>query len=378
MVTTFVLLAASLIPPADTLPKPRLVAKGETYLVHVVPATSSTKDRPGRQMTVTHTRRDTGEMTILASADAAPQLFQFGSDFMRSSWDTRTVAGVRADDERAYVLTTHSVGFSTPAMGAQGTTTAELRVFWLADGSRIGAYPVEGVHPRFGFLRFPGQPEEIDDAGPLKADVDGVNVNGQVFRFKGKERVEALADSPTTPGPALEYIASQDGYAIHAVRPLPPVADLKPAPGSTPGTTILYVPFRASHARVLIQTGDREHREKGARGLLDPARVTQTRVVSTTCDTERFYVLVWHSEWTIDGRGPLRADPVLRESDDYRLYVFWMADGSDLTVIKLTGGKKTIPEESVRRDQLDVFAGGVKVFGETIQFKGKDRVKDRK
>jgi hypothetical protein len=378
MFPTFVVLVASLVPPVDTLPKPRLIAKGETYFVHIVPPTSSTKDSPGRPMQVTHTRRDTGDMTILASADAAPQFFQFGGDIMRSSWDRRGIAGVRADDERAYVLATHSVGISTPAMGARGTTTAELRVFWLADGSRIGVYPLEKAETlqRFAPLRFPGQPEEIDDAGLLKADLDGVNVVGQVFRFRGKERVEAVADSPTTPRPALTYIASQNGYAIHAVHPLPPVADLRPAPGATPGTTILYVPFQAAQARVLVQTGDREQkREKGA-GDFVPPPVTQTRVVSTTCDTERLYVLVWHGEWEITAMG-LDRGPVLRPTDDYRLYVFWLADGSDLAVVKLTGGKKAVPEESVKRDLLDVFASGVKVFEQTIAFKGKERVKEK-
>jgi hypothetical protein len=378
MIPELILLAISLVPPLDTIPKPRLIAKGETDFVHIVPPAPSGRDRAGRPMQVTHTRRDTGEMTILASATAASPWSEFSSDWMRSSWDTRTIGGVRADNERIYVLTTHSVGFSTPAMGAHGTTTAELRVFWLADGSRVGTYPLEnpGQLGRFGYLRLPGDPPD-PDSGLLKADVNGVAVAGEVFRFKGKQRVAAVADSPTTPRPALSYISSQPGHAIHAVHPLPLVADLKPARGSTPGTTILYVPFQAAQARVLIQTGDREHREKGARGLLDPARVTQTRVVGAGCDTERLYVLVWHSEWTIDGGGALRAEPQLRDSDDYRLYVFWLADGSDLAVINLTGGKKGIPEESVARGLVEVFAGGVKVFGETIQFKGKERVKEK-
>ena len=382
MVSTFVLLAASLVPPADTIPKPRLLARGETYLVHITPGTSSTQESPGRSEVVTHTRRDTGEMTILASGSAAPQFFKRLAlhEYGGQRTVTTTIGGVRADAERAYVLvTTWAFTPGSPSMGPiENNTTAELRVFWLADASRVGVYPLERAENlrRFTSMRFPGQPEEIDDIGPLKADVDGVNVNGQVFRFRGKERVPAVADSPTTPRAALEYIASQPGYAIHAVRPLPPVADLKPTPGTTPGTTILYVPFQAAQARVLIQTGDRaQKREKGDDFV--PPPVTQTRVVSTTCDTERLYVLVWHGEWEITAMAIDRG-PVLRPTDDYRLYVFLLADGSDLAVIKVTGGKKAVPEESVKRDLLDVFAGGVKVFGETIQFKGKERLKEKK
>jgi hypothetical protein len=373
---TILAVLTSLVPPPDTLPKPRLVARGETYFVHIVPPAPAAKNRPGRPMQVTHTRRDTGEMTILASADAVSPLHDFGSDFMRASWDRRGVAGVRVDDERVYVLTTHSVGFSTPAMGAHDRTTAELRVFWLADGSRIGTYAVEGVADlgRFGPLRLPGDPED-PDAGWLKADTDGVSVWGQVFRFKGKEHVAAVADSPTAPRPALSLLASGDGYAIHAVHPLPPTAVA--GHGATPGTTILHVPARPAQARVLLQTGDREHgREKRPDGVQRPPRVTQTRVLGAGCDTERLYVLVWHSEWQMDGPG-IRVGPILEQSDDYRLYVFWLADGSDLTVIKLTGGKKAIPEESVSHRALGVFPGGVKLFDQTIQFKGKERVKEK-
>ena len=48
------------------------------------------------------------------------------------SWDTRSIGGERADDERVYILTGHSKGFATPSLGAVGSTTTELRVFWLA------------------------------------------------------------------------------------------------------------------------------------------------------------------------------------------------------------------------------------------------------
>jgi hypothetical protein len=261
----------------------------------------------------------------------------------------------------------------------ENKTTAELRVFWLADGSRVGTFAIEKAEnlQRYTALHFPGQPEEIDDAGPIKFDVDGVNVAGQVFRFQGKKRVAAVADSPTTPRPAVTFLASLPGSAIHAVHPLPPVADLKPTPGMTPGTTIIHIPFEAARARVLLQTGDREHpREKQPEGVVRPLHVTQTRVVSTTCDTERLYVLVWHGEWILDGPG-IRVGPILGQSDDYRLYVFWLADGSDLAVIELTGGKKEIPAESVSRDLLAAQQSGVKVFEETITFKGKERVKEK-
>ena len=385
MIPALAFLAALLAPPADTLPKPRLVAKGDTYLVHITPGAPSTAEAQGRSEVVTHTRRDTGYMTVLASASAAPRLTdrllaaEFGGYGRGGRTVTTTIAGIRCDAERAYVLVTHwAYHPGTPAMGPfENRTYGELRVFWLADGSRVGTFAVEKAEhlQRFAHFRFLGQPEAaIDDAGPLKADVGGVSVAGQVFRFEGKKHVAAVADSPTAPRPAVTFLASLQGFAIHAVHPLPLVDALQPTPGTTPGTTILYVPFDAAQARPLLQTGDRAHPREKAAGDDRPPRVTQTRLVSTTCDMERLYVLVWHSEWQLDGPG-LRVGPVLPQSDDYRLYVVWLADGSDLAVIKLTGGQKTIPAESVSRDLLAAHQSGVKVFEQTITFKGKERVK---
>ncbi|MBA4065792.1 MAG: hypothetical protein C0501_19155 [Isosphaera sp.] len=363
-----VLLAASLLP--DPASKPRLVAKGDAFLVHVVPpAPSGKKGHPGRSMLVTHTRRDTGEMTVLAEGGEAPLFVVPDAMLMRESWDTRTIDGVRADGERVYVLTVHSQGSSTPAMGAIGTTTAELRVFWLADGSRVGTFPVEGVErgARWVWPSLQRGLELPDDAGPLKADLGGVSVLGQVFRFKGKERVPAAPDAPTD-GTHPVFLASLDGFAIHAVRSPPVPAALKPTPGASPGTTILHVRFQAAHSRVLLQSGDREHKpEKGAAA----PKVTQTRIVGTGLDLERLYVLVWHGEWQLAGPGEF-VGPVLHPSDDYRLYTFRLADGADLPVVKVPGGKKEVPPESVQRGAVEPVPGGVKVFGELVPLPGKD------
>jgi hypothetical protein len=355
---------------ASSLPdptKPRVVAKGDGYAVHLVPATSSTKDRAGRPMMVTHTRRDTGAMTILAEADPVPQFSGLGRDFMTYSWNTRGIAGVRADGERVYVLTTHSIGTSTPAMGARGTTTIELRVFWLADGARVGKWLVENAPVVHFDLRLAG--ERTTDAGPLKADLDGVSVLGESFRFKGKELVSRVADSPLS-ADAPELLASGAKFTIHAIKGR--AATAAEHEHNVAGTAIIYVPLvEGTRARTLLQSGNRE--QKGEKDR--PPTVTQTRIVGATADNERLYVLVWHGDWLLHGPGEFFG-PVLGKSDDYRLYTFWLADGSELPPVRVKGGEKTIPPESIRSDLVRAVNGGVKVLDKTITFKGKDRVKE--
>jgi hypothetical protein len=361
---TLVILAFASSIPDPT--KPRVIAKGDTYAVHLVPATPSTKDRAGRPMMVTHSRRDTGAMTVLAEADPAPQFSDAGLLTMRYSWNTRSIAGLRADGERLYVLTMHSAGFSTPAMGARGTTTVELRVFWLADGAIVGKWPVENASVEYGPFRL--LDEVRTDAGPLKPDLDGVSVFGESFRFKGKVLAERVVDTPLASDDPV-FIASGAKFAVHAIKGR--AATTVEHEHNIAGTTILYVPLvESTRARTLIQSGNRERKVEKDK----VPTVTQTRIVSASADTERLYVLVWHGEWLLHGPGEF-IGPVLGKSDDYRLYTFWLADGSELPPVRVKGGEMTIPTESARWNHLEVVKGGVKVFGNTFTFKGKEQVR---
>jgi hypothetical protein len=47
-----------------------------------------------------------------------------------------------------------------------------------------------------------------------------------------------------------------------------------------------------------------------------------------------------------------------------------------LPPVRVKGGEKTIPPESIRSDLVRAVNGGVKVLDKTITFKGKDRVKE--
>ncbi|MCI0703839.1 MAG: hypothetical protein L0241_22495 [Planctomycetia bacterium] len=356
-------------PAKDNTPQPQLLAKGEKYLVHLVPATSPTKDRPGRPMMVTHTNRETGEMRVLAEADASAP-FKFGGDFLTQSINTRGISGVRADDERVYIITTHWEYRSSPAAGVtMNKFTAELRVFWLADGSSIGKWTIEGMKTPFEQSLSPND-------RVLHPTVDGVVVRGQAFLFAGKKFVaRGLPDTPVV-APAPVWLAGGEKYRVYAVSPLPMPAGLADAKGrDAVGTSILYIPLPAGDPKTLLLTGDRPATGE-KKGLL--AQVTQTRIVSTMMDNERLYVLVWHGRWEREGLAMAVPRPLshLSPSDEYRLYVFWLADGSDLTPVKVLAKEAKVPAETLRGDSLQSVPSGVKVFGETtITFKGKERVK---
>jgi hypothetical protein len=371
MIPTLVLLLTNTVLPADTAPMPRLIAKGETYLVHVIPATPPAKNRPVRSMLVTHTRRDSGVMTVLAEAGAPPFPGLHG-DFMRASWDTRSIGGVRADDQRVYILTSHSKGFSTPAMGAHGTVTTELRVFWLADGSAAGRWPIEDLKARRAYPVL----EVPTDAGPLRGTVGGVVLDGRSFVFDGKKLVKGAADIPTD-APAPPPLAGGSNYRIVAVSPLPVPPGLAEKKGrEVVGISIVYIPLPDGGPKTLLQTGDRPGAPDGTK----EGGATQTRVVAVTWDAERLYVLVWHGKWERPGLAMGMVPPlsVLAPSDDYRLYTFWLADGSDLAPVRVRAKEAKVPPEELKRDLMErLGGGGVKVFGQTVRFDGKALVKDK-
>jgi hypothetical protein len=247
--------------------------------------------------------------------------------------------------------------------------TAELHVFWLADGSSIGKWTIEGMKTSFEQSLFP-------NGRVLHPTVDGVVVRGQSFVFAGKKfEKRGLPDTPVV-APAPVWLAGGEKFRVYAVSPLPMPAGLADAKGrDAVGTSILYIPLPDGNPKTLLQTGDRPGTEE-KKGVLP--EVTQTRIVSTMIDNERLYVLVWHGHWTRKGKEIAVPQPLshLSPSDEYRLYVFWLADGSDLTPVKVLAKEAKVPPETLRGDSLQSAPNGVKVFGEsTITFKGKERVK---
>jgi hypothetical protein len=355
------------------------VAKGEAHFIHIVPETAQTKDQPTRPMMVTHTSRATGELSVLVSASGTTACFAPVSDLVPESRETDAIAGVRADGERLYILMLHRSVFVTPQLGVvHDQLTSELRAFWLADASSIGkwAVPVPKAY----------RPDS-SEAGPLRAVVDGVSVFGQRFTFAGKLLAGRTTDA-STDAPAPVLLAATASYRIIGVSPFASTSFAVVAKGSS-GASIIYLPLPGGQPKTLLQTGNREFL---APGDTEQFQATQSRVVGAVADSERLYVVVWNSRWDLKGAGFERVEdmfghapprrpatprePVLLANDDYKLHVFWLADARELQPVQLPAkGGKVIPEEVLTRGPLEVVPGGVKVFGETVTYKGKDLVK---
>ena len=115
-----------------------LVAKGKTYLVHVlpprtVPTEGELSSAMERGSDLLYTKLETGEMKVLIAT---------------GSWSIPTrvpshafnrIVGVAVDGERFYTLlwTSGRQRDLPPANESNKGGTYHLQVFWLADGSRI-------------------------------------------------------------------------------------------------------------------------------------------------------------------------------------------------------------------------------------------------
>lgn len=179
----------------------------------------------------------------------------------------------------------------------------------------------------------------------------------------------AAAPAPDQP----VQVAKGDGYVVHAlVGPASPF--FAPSPPTTP--TILHTALPAGRLTVLLRSGTTV-------GIPEPMGYVrtpyhQTRVVGAAADVERLYVLVWSTRWLVpDGRGAggERRPPA---SDTYEVRVFWLADGSAVSSFPLggMGRPRVVPRESVEAGPLEVMSGGVRVYGESLRFRGRDRLDD--
>jgi hypothetical protein len=166
-------------------------------------------------------------------------------------------------------------------------------------------------------------------------------------------------------------VAKGDGYVVHAlVGPRSPF--FAPQPPTTP--TVFHTVLPEGRLRVLYRSGTTV-------GIpvpmgIDRTPYHQTRVVGVAADAERLYVLVWSTKWMVLGAGDLGAGPGPPASDAYELRVFWLADGSLVGAFPLggTARPRVVPRESVEAGPLEVMSGGVWVYGESLRFRGKDRV----
>src|SRR5262249_31761110 len=156
---------------------------------------------------------------------------------------------------------------------------------------------------------------------------------GKAFVFDGKKLTGGSSDIPTD-APAPPLLAGGSNYRIVAVSPLPIPPGLTETKGrEAVGISIVYISLPDGGPKTLLQSGARPGKDADGAGK----GATQTRMVGVTWDNERLYVLVWHGHWTRPGREMDMPPPlsIVAPSDDYRLYTFWLADGSDLAPVKV-------------------------------------------
>lgn len=179
--------------------------------------------------------------------------------------------------------------------------------------------------------------------------------------------VPAPAAAPDQP----VQVAKGDGYVVHAlIGPASPF--FAPQPPTTP--TILHTALPSGRLTVLYRSGT-------IIGIPVPMGIDrtphhQTRVAGVAADAERLYLLVWSARWVVLGAGAPGAGPGPPASDTYELRVFWLADGSLIGSVPLggMGRPRVVPRESVEAGPLEVMSGGVRVYGESLRFRGKGRV----
>jgi hypothetical protein len=180
-----------------------------------------------------------------------------------------------------------------------------------------------------------------------------------------------VAAQPAPKPDQLVQVAKGDGYVVHALVG-PPVPFFAPQPPAA--SYLLHTALPAGRLTVLYRSGT-------TAGIPEPMGYDrtpyhQTRVVGVAADAERLYVLVWSARWLVPDGGGAGGERRPPASDRYEVRVFWLADGSAVGSFPLggTARPRVVPRELVEAGPLEVMSGGVRMYGESLRFRGKDRV----
>lgn len=179
-------------PPKPPIDQPVVLAKGDGFVVHAVGGDAVEPKLfgplpalPPSPPQILHTAVPSGRLTVLfRSGTIVGVAIPMGID--RTPYRQTRVVGVAADDARLYVLVWSAswqvVGVRPAEVRPPDSDDYAVRVYWLADGSEVGTFPVGGAkRPR-------SVPRESTEAGPLEVlKAGGVTVFGETFRFEGKE-----------------------------------------------------------------------------------------------------------------------------------------------------------------------------------------------
>ena len=184
---------------ADDVVKPviaRLVAKGEGYLVHVLPRQYASPTPPPirfglkkhfgvpiHNAALTHTSTKTGKMQYLfVSGRHTASGIPMGITVMHHlEW---RLLGVSVSSNRIYLATWRSVKMTTggtPVIPKNGKGTYEVSVFNASDGTKLASHSL----PIAEMPQAP--PPESCDQGQLSVKGDEIWILNQKLKFDGKQ-----------------------------------------------------------------------------------------------------------------------------------------------------------------------------------------------
>jgi hypothetical protein len=165
---------------------------------------------------------------------------------------------------------------------------------------------------------------------------------------------------PEAPAKPILLLQEKD-YFVHAVPGVPLQSDGWVFPG---GLRLLHTLKGTGEMRILATSGTQASRDEMSRALR--VHYVETRFLGIASDAERFYVVTWKGNLTSPAKEPVKGG-------EYRLLVFWLADGSQLADLALTGKglPEAAPKETTDKGPLTVHAEDVTCCGLSVSIKGK-------
>jgi hypothetical protein len=165
--------------------------------------------------------------------------------------------------------------------------------------------------------------------------------------------------SEAPPKPIL--LLQEKDYFVHAVPGVPLQSDIWVFPS---GCRLLHTLKGTGEMKILATSGTQAARDEMSRALR--VHYIETRFLGIASDAERLCVVTWRGNLTSPAKEPVKGG-------EYRLLVFWLADGSQIADLALTGKglPEAAPKETTDKGPLTVHETDVTCYGLSVSIKGK-------
>jgi hypothetical protein len=172
-------------------------------------------------------------------------------------------------------------------------------------------------------------------------------------------RAEETKKSEAPAKPIL--VLQEKDYFVHAVPGVPLQSDVWVFPG---GYRLLHTLKGTGEMKILATSGTQAARDEKSRALR--VHYIETRFLGIASDAERLCVVTWKGNLPSPTKEPVKGG-------EYRLLVFWLADGSQLADLTLTGKglPEAAPKETTDKGPLTVNEKDVTCYGLLVSIKGK-------